>query len=259
MTAPIVTFEDNTDTQMNDSNPCNLGSINAGTESDVKEIRIYNNKGGASSVSDMENVTITAVTATGLTSGDTVSNGSEAVSGKWLNVESVTLGESSFTAVGGTTVKNLGTICGGVLAAPGTPTGAKGTVTGGAVAAGTYYYKVSAMDETGETLPGTESAAVTVDSSNNKVDLTWTAVAGATSYKVYRTTTSGTYTTPALVGTATTNSFTDTLAIPTAGAPLATATVTYQHKHVVDAKIVVPTNATGGAVTMGTRVAYSYS
>ncbi len=58
---------------------------------------------------------------------------------------------------------------------------------------GTYYYYVTAVNDLGESL-GTESIAVDIDASvDESVDVSWTAVTGATGYKIYRTETSGDY------------------------------------------------------------------
>jgi hypothetical protein len=59
-------------------------------------------------------------------------------------------------------------------------------------ATGLEYYVVTAYNGTGETTPCVE-VGVNVDVVTKKVTVTWTPVAGATGYKVYRTTTPGTY------------------------------------------------------------------
>lgn len=95
----------------------------------------------------------------------------------------------------------------GVLANPtGTPTSATAT-TGGTLAAGTYYYKIVAVDALGGlTLPGTEKSQVTTGTTST-VTLTWTAVPGASSYQIWR----GTATNSENVyATSSTNSYTDT-------------------------------------------------
>ena len=66
--------------------------------------------------------------------------------------------------------------------------------TGGTLAAATYFYKVTAINGSnpvGESLPATEVSQVT-SGSTSTVTLTWTAVAGATGYKIYRSTTTNT-------------------------------------------------------------------
>jgi hypothetical protein len=60
-----------------------------------------------------------------------------------------------------------------------------GTVDAGGLAKGTWYYKVSAVLASGEeTLPSNEGIAVVAQ--GGTVTLTWSAVAGASHYRVYR-------------------------------------------------------------------------
>jgi hypothetical protein len=113
-----------------------------------------------------------------------------------------------------------------------TPTGLAVTpvASGGTFAAGTYFWKVVATNPVGKTVGSSEvSAAIAL---NGSASVTWTAVAGATGYEVYRSTTTGTET---FIATAATNSYTDTgttttgAAIPssnTTGAPGRTAATT---------------------------------
>jgi len=62
-------------------------------------------------------------------------------------------------------------------------TGLTGAEAAGTLAAGTYYHRVSALNWRGETLACTEvGTAITI---NHGVELDWTAVTGASSYKVY--------------------------------------------------------------------------
>lgn len=57
--------------------------------------------------------------------------------------------------------------------------------TGGTIAAGTHYYRVSALDGNGgETLASTETSQVTTGSTST-VTVNWAKVTGATGYKVY--------------------------------------------------------------------------
>ncbi len=104
-----------------------------------------------------------------------------------------------------------------------TPAAPTGTITlgTGSIGAGTYYYVITALDVQGETVKGTQSTGQVL-ASTGEVALTWTAITGATSYKVYRSTTSGTYTTPAYIANPTANSYTDTAASASSGAPPAT-------------------------------------
>jgi hypothetical protein len=60
----------------------------------------------------------------------------------------------------------------------------------GTLAAGTYYYSITAVDSLGGETTATEYAQVTV-AANNVVVLTWTPVNGAVGYHIYRTATNG--------------------------------------------------------------------
>lgn len=91
--------------------------------------------------------------------------------------------------------------------APAVAPGVSAASGGSFATAGTYYYFVAASSEFGETLPSdpSDDVAVTV---GQQVNVTWAEVAGASSYSVYR----GTTTDPndaVLVGTSLTESFTD--------------------------------------------------
>jgi len=80
---------------------------------------------------------------------------------------------------------------------------------GSLTASTTYYYRVSAVDAFGgETLASTEVSAATT-TSRRTMEVQWTQVAGAVKYNVYRSTTSGVYTTPSLIASLGGLSFTD--------------------------------------------------
>lgn len=78
--------------------------------------------------------------------------------------------------------KELGTFLDGLP----TPTNAafSTATTGGTLAAGTYWYRVTALNAQGETLASTETSQVTTGSAST-VTVNWNSVAGATGYKVY--------------------------------------------------------------------------
>jgi hypothetical protein len=99
---------------------------------------------------------------------------------------------------------------------PGTPSGTPST-TGGSMAAGTYYYTIVAFDGVGYGSPSAESAAIVTTTATSSVALTWASASGAAGYRVYRTTTSGSYPASSLIATVTTNAHTDTLLSPSAG------------------------------------------
>lgn len=88
-----------------------------------------------------------------------------------------------------------------VLAAPSTST------SGGTLAAGTYYYKATAIKGSQETTGSNEVSKVTTGSTST-VTFTWSAISGATGYKIYRSTSSGTELLRTTLGPVTT--YTDT-------------------------------------------------
>ena len=79
--------------------------------------------------------------------------------------------------------------------------------TGGTLAAATYYYVVTALVAGGETAASNEVSKATTGTTST-ITLSWSAVTGATGYKVYRSTTAGTEHLLTTLGTGT--SFTDT-------------------------------------------------
>ena len=64
------------------------------------------------------------------------------------------------------------------------------STTGGSLATATYFVKLTALGTTGETLASTEASAA-VTGPTGSIAATWTAVAGATGYRVYVGTTTG--------------------------------------------------------------------
>jgi hypothetical protein len=66
-----------------------------------------------------------------------------------------------------------------VLAAP------VGAITGGTLAAGTYWYRIAATNANGNGLACVELSGTVASGSTGSVALSWGAVAGATSYKIY--------------------------------------------------------------------------
>jgi hypothetical protein len=100
---------------------------------------------------------------------------------------------------------------------------APGTVTptlasGGTLTAGqAYFYKVTALTWKGESTPSAEATA-TPTGTTLTVNLAWTAVAGAESYNIYRSTTTGA---EVCIANTATNSYSDTgaVAAPAVGVP----------------------------------------
>lgn len=62
--------------------------------------------------------------------------------------------------------------------------------TGGTLAAGTYYYRVTALDGVGESLASGDTVSVATVGSTSSIRLTWTPSNGAIGYRVYRSTAS---------------------------------------------------------------------
>jgi hypothetical protein len=108
-----------------------------------------------------------------------------------------------------------------------TPTGltAAAPTNGGTLTLSTtYFYKVTAIDSAGgETLPSTEaSRAIAASGTLRQIPVSWTAVTGASGYKLYRSTTTGT---EVYLTTVLTNSFTDSGSIAAGtGTPPGTST-----------------------------------
>lgn len=94
------------------------------------------------------------------------------------------------------------------------PTGTPTTGTG-AMVAGTYYAEITATNADGESLPSPQSAGVVL-ASTGEIAWTWTAVTGATGYKIYVGTTVGSETS---WFTSSTNSYTQTATAGTTGTP----------------------------------------
>lgn len=116
-----------------------------------------------------------------------------------------------------------GAVAGWELLPPGAPTCVAGGAGTGSLADGTYYYSLVGTNGMGSTIRGTESSAVTVNTSGantGSVALTWTPLNGARMYSIYRTTVSGNYGSSSLVASNVPGgSWTDTLASPTSGTP----------------------------------------
>lgn len=116
---------------------------------------------------------------------------------------------------------------GGLLNATTAPTGVPAT-TGGTLATASYYYKYTATNAAGETLPSAASSVQSVTGPTGAVALTATAVTSATGYNFYRATASGGpyY----YAGSSATTAFTDTGAYTGGTLPVANTTgAVYTH------------------------------
>lgn len=98
MPAPVVSWYN----QANDTQETSwdLGVVDAGSVSNDKTFLIWNNRGGSSALSDMTNCTVTTKDDAG---GDT----GALVTGTWIEAQIDSMGETSFTPIGGTTTKAI--------------------------------------------------------------------------------------------------------------------------------------------------------
>lgn len=94
--------------------------------------------------------------------------------------------------------------------------GAVGSGSGGTFAAGTYYWKITATNFAGETTGSLEVSAV-LSGATSSSTLTWSAVSGAATYKVYRGTSSGAQN--VLISTVTALTYIDTGSAGTSATP----------------------------------------
>lgn len=99
MPAPIVSWwnADNTVQQTS----WDTGVVDAGSIGPDTQFLIWNNRGGATAVSDMTNCVITTKDTAGGNTGDVVLE-------KWVEVRVDKLGETTFTAIGGTVTHPIG-------------------------------------------------------------------------------------------------------------------------------------------------------
>lgn len=95
----------------------------------------------------------------------------------------------------------------------GTPTTA---ATGGTLTATTYFYRLTAFNALGEGIAGAEVSQTTTGSTST-VTIPWTAVAGATGYKLYRSTSTGTEIFLTSISGGSTITYTDTGSITPSG------------------------------------------
>lgn len=148
-----------------------------------------------------------------------------------------------------------------------TPTGLTITVTGTAGTT-TYGYRVSAINGLGETLACAEVTITTGNatlSGTNYNALAWTAVTGASGYKVYGRTAAG----ELYMATVTTNSYNDTGAVTPAGALPAASTALATMATILGAQqgstgrvhlvgeIFVPSTVTAGDFNAGAWTTYT--
>ena len=102
MTQPVVSWCDSTNSLI--SSTLNFNVVDAGTDSSVVKLYIWNNKGGSAAVSNMTSCTITTKDQSGNDTGYVVTQ-------QWSKVSCISAGEAAVpaNAIGGTQGANLGT------------------------------------------------------------------------------------------------------------------------------------------------------
>ena len=99
MAAPSITIVNDSDATIAN---WDVGTVQANTDSNILKAIIWNNRGGGVALSDLRDVTITALDIDGGASTDVVA-------GKWtqVNVPNIDGNETTWTAIGGATTKSL--------------------------------------------------------------------------------------------------------------------------------------------------------
>jgi fibronectin-binding autotransporter adhesin len=233
------------------------GGINLGNSGIANTIQIGNSSGAVAQFVNISNNT-TALSTTTIVEGSNIGTSSVLIQGGTNGITLNPSGGSSSTGVlvqpdtnstntfqiqgsagstatllnADTTNMRLGVdVTYAAMSTPGTLTMSTAT-TGGSLAAHTYYYKVTAVDSAGgETTASSEGSQITTGSTST-VTLKWTAVAGASGYRIYRSTTSGGETlydyTIGNVFSGTTLSYTDTGSGPAPGGSAPTIGTAYK-------------------------------
>jgi len=83
---------------------------------------------------------------------------------------------------------NAGNITASSISAPTNPSAT--ATTGGTLDSGTYYYKITALNNNGETIGSSEVSATVDGTTTNAIEISWDEVTGAISYRIYRGTSS---------------------------------------------------------------------
>ena len=110
MAAPIVSWYETENSIVNEvTGLVQYGTVDADTDSGQKTFYIWNNRDSVNNVSKMEEVTFTTRDRLGGT-GDTSGNIVEAVRDDWFQVRVDSLDEITFTPVGKSALKSVGTI-----------------------------------------------------------------------------------------------------------------------------------------------------
>lgn len=99
MAAPSISIVNDSDIAVTG---WDCGTVQANSDSAILTLKIWNNRGGSTAISDLKDVSITTLDVDGGSSSDVVS-------GKWVqvNAQYVDGSTSVWTAIGGTTLKYL--------------------------------------------------------------------------------------------------------------------------------------------------------
>jgi hypothetical protein len=211
----------NTDTTNNQVDISNLASPGAITAAQAPATPTITPTGGTNH-SVNYSYEVTAVSANGAetyasTAGTTAvgDNFSNLTASDYNNVSWTSTGASYYKiyrTVGGTSLGLIGSTTSASFHDIGITAGAQPPAlasSGTLSTSTTYYYEITALDNTGgESMPSAQ-ASIATSSSYTTNTLSWAPVTGARAYNVYRTTTSGTYTTDSFYTTYT-NSLQDT-------------------------------------------------
>jgi hypothetical protein len=142
------------------------------------------------------------------TTGSNTFDGTQTVSSSLLITGNITQNASSTTKAGSVNV--------GQLTTP-TISGITSSATGGTISAGTYYYKMVAVDVNSSTTNGSNEVSITVTGSTSSIVISWGIIQGASSYRIFRSTTSNSYSSYVSVNGVNSVSLTDTNQATTAG------------------------------------------
>lgn len=111
MSAPIISFTDSASAYVTQFS---FGIVGAGTVSNPPLSGIvWNNFQGITSVSDAISATMTALTLSGLITGDTISDGQQIVTDLMTEIKVDSLSETVFTPIGGQVSHVIGSAAGG--------------------------------------------------------------------------------------------------------------------------------------------------
>lgn len=106
MASKIISIRDSDDSE--EITSINWGIIDKGSSSSELTIRIWNNYGGASNTDDATSCVLAVKTYLNLNTGDTVANGQEVVTEKFVSAKCTSRGDTTFTPIGGTTTLPIG-------------------------------------------------------------------------------------------------------------------------------------------------------